>query len=419
MFTNVPVHATIEIILQHIYHHTSLPPLKISPNILRKLLLACTTQVPFYDHKDNIYIQIDGVSMGSALGPLFANFYMGHLEDKIFQVIDKPSIYLRYVDDILVLTEKVSDIEDLKQVLHSNSVLTFTHELNVNNKIPFLDVLIDTNGHNFETSTYKKPTSINSCLINYKSECPFRYKTAVIKNLIKRSKLISSSNTIFYNELRKIKQTLVNNGFPNHVIDEQINLSLKTFNDNNNSLQNNEPTNIDLYYNGQMHPNYIKDEKALTNIIRRYITPTDPNKHLRFIIYYKKFKTANLVINNNSSPQINKLQKTNLVYRFTCPLGDCISNVQKSSYIGYTTTTLSRRLTCHLTEHSSIKKHISNIHNCPSSNIRKILIDNTTILATNNNKIKLQILEALFIKNQHPSINRIGFESGQNILTCL
>ena len=182
----------------------------------------------------------------------------------------------------------MSDIEDLKQVLHSNSVLTFTHELNVNNKIPFLDVLIDTNGFKFETSTYKKPTSINSCLINYKSECPFRYKTAVIKNLIKRSKLISSSNTIFYNELRKIKQTLVNNGFPNHVIDEQINLSLKTFNDNNNSLQNNEPTNIDLYYNGQMHPNYIKDEKALTNIIRRYITPTDPNKHLRFIIYYKK-----------------------------------------------------------------------------------------------------------------------------------
>ena len=124
MFTNVPVHATIEIILQHIYHHTSLPPLKISPNILRKLLLACTTQVPFYDHKDNIYIQIDGVSMGSALGPLFANFYMGHLEDKIFQLIDKPSIYLRYVDDILVLTEKVSDIENLKQVLHSNSVLS-------------------------------------------------------------------------------------------------------------------------------------------------------------------------------------------------------------------------------------------------------------------------------------------------------
>ena len=79
LFTNVPVHDTIEIMLQHIYNHPSLPPLKITPNTLRKLLLACTTQAPFYDHNDNIYIQINGVSMGSALGPLFANFYMGHL----------------------------------------------------------------------------------------------------------------------------------------------------------------------------------------------------------------------------------------------------------------------------------------------------------------------------------------------------
>ena len=45
------------------------------------------------------------------------------------------------------------------------------------NKISFLDVLIDTNNNNnFTTSTYKKPSSNNSCTLNFKSECPFRYK---------------------------------------------------------------------------------------------------------------------------------------------------------------------------------------------------------------------------------------------------
>lgn len=33
------------------------------------------------------------------------------------------------------------------------TVLKFTYELNINNKIPFLNVLIDTNNNTFTTST--------------------------------------------------------------------------------------------------------------------------------------------------------------------------------------------------------------------------------------------------------------------------
>ena len=48
-----------------------------------KILLTCTAKVPFYDHLGNIYIQKDGVSMGLVLGPIFSNFYMSNLENKI------------------------------------------------------------------------------------------------------------------------------------------------------------------------------------------------------------------------------------------------------------------------------------------------------------------------------------------------
>ena len=82
LFTNVPVNETIDIIINNIYNNPSLPPLKINPNILRKLILTCTTEVPFYDNLGNIYVQTDGVSMGSVLGPIFSNFYMSDLENR-------------------------------------------------------------------------------------------------------------------------------------------------------------------------------------------------------------------------------------------------------------------------------------------------------------------------------------------------
>ena len=111
--------------------------------------------------------------MGSVLGPIFSNFYMSVLENRTFNRIKTPPIYLRYVDDILILTNNIKEINILQDTFQSNSVLNFTHELNKNNKTSFLDVLIDTNNNNnFTTSSYKKPSCNNSCTLNFKSECP-------------------------------------------------------------------------------------------------------------------------------------------------------------------------------------------------------------------------------------------------------
>ena len=55
------------------------------------------------------------------------------------------------------------------------------------------------------------------------------------------------------------------------------------------------------------------------------------------------------------------LQKTNVIYKFKCPLGDCISD-NNNIYVGLTSTTLSRRLTMHLSDTSSIAQHLKNIH---------------------------------------------------------
>ena len=50
---------------------------------------------------------------------------------------------------------------------------------------------------------------------------PLQERT-IIKTLISRAKLLSSSQTISLNELKNIKQTLINNGFPNYIVDTEI-----------------------------------------------------------------------------------------------------------------------------------------------------------------------------------------------------
>ena len=111
------------------------------------------------------------------------------------------------------------------------------------------------------------------------------------------------------------------------------------------------------------------------------------------------------------------LQKTNVIYQLKSPLGYCISK-NDNIYVGLTSTTLSRRLTMHLSDTSVIVQHLKN-YSCPTTELRKILTDNATILELQNNKQKLQILVALHIRNIQPKLNRINFETSAIALKCL
>ena len=104
---------------------------------------------------------------------------------------------------------------------------------------------------------------------------------------------------------------------------------------------------------------------------------------------------------NNTLNDGNKLKRANVVYQFNCPNEDC--RLRSVSYIGATTTTLSRRLTMHLRE-GSPKEHMHQQHNTKLT--RTQLVQNTTIIASSNTHTRLRILEALHIKDKAPAINK-------------
>ena len=156
---------------------------KSIPILYEKLFYSAPLRYHFTILHGNILIQKDVISMGSVLWTMFSNFYISALENKVFNIINKPNIYLRYADDILILNDSTHEINTIQETFQNNSVLNFLQEININNKISFLGVLIDTsNIDRFITSTYKKPTNINSYTLNFQSECPFRYKRTIMKN---------------------------------------------------------------------------------------------------------------------------------------------------------------------------------------------------------------------------------------------
>ena len=103
---------------------------------------------------------------------------------------------------------------------------------------------------------------------------------------------------------------------------------------------------------------------------------------------------------NNTSPRPEGPACTNVIYKFSCPSEDC---TPLDCYVGQTRTTLSRRMSYHLSS-GGPKTHLLQKHK--QTITRQILEENTTILAKEKDRTRLAILEALFIKDLQPSINR-------------
>ena len=117
--------------------------------------------------------------MGSPLGCLFAEMYMGKVEERTFNSLNRPKIYARFRDDIFTTVDRISEIEVLANTLKANSVLNFTIERSINSSIPFLDVNVKNSLDHFKTNVYTKPTNIGRCL-NAKGECNEAYKRSVV-----------------------------------------------------------------------------------------------------------------------------------------------------------------------------------------------------------------------------------------------
>ena len=142
LFTSIPLQETIEIAVELIFENN--PQLKVTKRELKQLFNFATSGTHFI-FNGSFYDQIDGVSMGSPLGPVLANLFMGYHEKKWLQELDKGKIlmYKRYVDDIFRMFGNEKDAEHFFEFLNcQHKIIKFTLEKESNKFLSFLDVLI-------------------------------------------------------------------------------------------------------------------------------------------------------------------------------------------------------------------------------------------------------------------------------------
>ena len=152
-----------------------------------------------FSFADSYFKQINGVAMGTKMGPSYANFFVGYVEHKIFNQYNgpKPELYRRYIDDCIGATS--SSREDLNQFITAvnsfHPALKYTWEIS-DTSLAFLDIKVSIEGNGLCTSVYYKPTDSHSYLL-YLSSHPSHVKNSIPYSQFLRLRHLCSDDSDF------------------------------------------------------------------------------------------------------------------------------------------------------------------------------------------------------------------------------
>ena len=392
LYTNVPVNESIEYCAELLFKKIAIQ--SIDKDTFIKLAKLACCDVVFMSH-DGVYVQKDGLAMGSPPAPHLANGWMSQF-DPIIK--DKSSLYERYMDDIVcnVRIDEVEDRLDLINNLHQN--LSFTFELQKEGNLPFLDMLLHNDNGKLSSSWYRKTTDTGLTL-NFHALAPLRYKKSVITSFVHRIYRACSSWELFDKSLNDAIAILEDNQYPSSFTMPIINSTLcKILSEDKDNVANEKEECEDVTVlddNACLNVVSEKDKfrffvnyrgkatEKLANDFKRLNAPC------KIVMTTKKVKT---VMPSLKSP-VPKMHMSNVVYKLHCPRCN-------SSYVGQTSRHLLHRTREHLGSRGIMRAHLDM---CGIRDINEE--DDISILGHSNILCKLMTLEALFINQLKPSLN--------------
>lgn len=390
LFPSIPVNLALEIIKNK--WDTISANTNISKDLFFDILNFCLKENRYFKYDNKTYEQLKGMPMGSPASPVVADIVMEELLDTVINNLEqKPRCVSKYVDDLFCIIKR-NNVEKTLQALNGfHRRIQFTKELEHENKLPYLDTLIVRDQNKICINWYQKDTA-SGRLINFFSNHPKYMIMNTAKNFTER--VLRISDEIYHKEnMKTITNILQNNSFPLHTIKDIIKNALKNLN----------------------RPPEIRPEKLFKSMtfvpkFSERITFSDIYDKQNINIALKTDNTLNLLFSNTKN-KIDRLDKTNLVYRIPCN-GDG-SNTCDKLYVGTTRTKLRSRLAAHKSNYNTrnnykeqktaLASHCAETGHSPN-------INNTVILQHENNNKKRYTIEMLHIINT-PAHQRINYKT--------
>ena len=168
---------------------------------------------------NNVYFkQRSGMAMGSPISPILANLFLEHLETtRLRNIVPREVLWLRYVDDILVIAPRRLDLARLlDQINRVEDSIKFTLELEQDNKLPYLDVFLIRDENNLKFKVFRKPTCKND-YVHFYSDTNCKTKLGIVIGFFLRALRICSEEFL-EEEYNIIFRTFMDLKFPPYFI---------------------------------------------------------------------------------------------------------------------------------------------------------------------------------------------------------
>ena len=247
---------------------------------------------------------------------------------------------------------------------HPNS--QFTHEIEENQKITFLDVLITRTRENKSAVTVFRKKTNRNLYINWNSHGPIQWKWGSLKNLIQRSISICSNEKLREDELNYLRNVFIKvNDYPPKLVNSMIKIELEKNSDQQEVTTNATSKQIQLVlpYAGKRGNNIIRK-------MRRQL-----NKHLKddvkVMITYQR---TNLSSRFQVKDQTKFEHRNDVVYCCKCPENDC-----DDFYIGET----DRRISERIIDHNKRDKNSHPLQHAQNKKHAHVWVNDFTILSSN------------------------------------
>ena len=389
LFTNIPLDETISICIDFLYQGLSTIALPFHEEVFIELMGIPTKSVSF-SFNEIMYHQIEGVSLGSPLDPILVNIFVGFQERHLFERFPKPFSYLRYVDDTFVSVRLRNDALLFFDILNELHSLRFTMEGENDNKLPFLDVLIDRCDSSLLTSVYRKPT-FTGLYLSWHSFAPRSRKLNLIRCLSYRALNICCDCKI-EDELKVFKDIFINNGYPEEVIDDNIKFTVTRLKNKNKTFGLPKcPVYFRLPWVDSASQSFA--ERIASSVYRYY-----------HAVNLRPIFTTRMAFNSIHKDKLPIFKQSMLIYKFACRCS--------STYVGRTCQRLEVRIRQHVLILSK-DRQMSGYSQAMDSAISKHLLtinsyedDCFSVLHKARDKIHLSVLEAIYISINRPSLCR-------------